>query len=939
MRKIIVSLFLLSNALFCLAQNMQDIPVLPFDTAIVKGILPNGMTYYIQHNDNPRQRAYFYIAQKVGSVQEEENQRGLAHFLEHLCFNGSEHFPGNTLIEYCRLIGVRFGADLNAYTASDRTVYNIDNVPTTDAGNLDSCLLILYDWANALSLETKEIDKERGVIHEEWRMSSGPFMRILERQLPTLMPGSKYGNRLPIGLMSVVDSFKPDVLRTYYKRWYRPDLQGIIIIGDIDVKQMEVKIKKLFGKIPTPKKPSGFCYFDVPDNPQPIIVVDKDKEITTPDISIMFKYDVLPRDLRPTVLSLQTDFLATMLQYMFSYRFDDLKQNPDAPFNDIGLDNGDFILASTKKILNFAFTPKDGKTEEATTDVIREIIRATRYGFTDSEYERAKTQYVSELDQAREVRKQVKTGQLVQECLRNFLDNEAKPPFETAYSIQKQTAQNVPLQVVNSYLQGIVGKIDTNVVILSLYPEKEGVAIPEKNTFSDIMEKVKAEDIKPYVVKTVNATLIDKPLNAGSVKKVIPADKLGYQTLILSNGIKIHYKKTDFDESSILFSAVSKGGTSRLPLTSIDDAEVFNEVLENNGLGKFNSNDLRKALTGRQVSIAPQLSHYTESLHGNSSPKDFRTLMQLIYLYYTELNYDTLNYINVIKAEEQYLENRTANPQSALSDSVTVRLHDNDPRFLPFTSERLKKVSYDGICKIYQDRYGNAGDFNFFFTGNINEDSLRTFAELYLANLPVKKQKAEKYVSDGADLWKGMKDCRFKRKMETPQAILLQLWNGKISYNMKNDVAGELLADLLSDAYLKSVREEHSMAYTIGSNFSLFNNCETGYFLNTSCPVKPEKCDSALLLIDEGLKALAANGPEMTALKKAKEQRLKNYENNLRENNFWQSLEISKVIDGQDQFSGYKETLQNITGKDIKMLLQNKILKQRNRLNVIMLPQ
>ncbi len=289
MKKILFTFILLLNCGFIAAQNQQAMQSLPFDTAVIKGTLPNGITYYLQHNDNPRKRAYFYIAQKVGSVQEEENQRGLAHFLEHMCFNGSEHFPGNALIQYCQRIGIQFGADLNAYTAADRTVYNINNVPTTDEKNLDSCLLILSDWSHALTLDPKEIDKERGVIHEEWRMRSSAMMRILERQLPILMEGSKYGNRLPIGLMSVVDNFKPEALRAYYEKWYRPDLQGIIIIGDFDVKQMEEKVKHLFGEIPVPKSTSKFEYYPVPDNASPIIVVDKDKEITTPNIEIAIK--------------------------------------------------------------------------------------------------------------------------------------------------------------------------------------------------------------------------------------------------------------------------------------------------------------------------------------------------------------------------------------------------------------------------------------------------------------------------------------------------------------------------------------------------------------------------------------------------------------------------------------------------------------------------
>ena len=940
MKNFLFTIILLLGCELGFAQNQQTPQPLPFDTAVVKGTLPNGLTYYIQHNDNPRQRAFFYIAQKVGSVQEEENQRGLAHFLEHMCFNGSEHFPGNALIEYCQRIGIQFGADLNAYTAADRTVYNIDNVPTTDEKNLDSCLLILYDWSHALTLDAKEIDKERGVIHEEWRMRSSAMMRILERQLPTLMPGSKYGNRLPIGLMSVVDNFKPEVLRSYYEKWYRPDLQGIIIIGDIDVKQMEQKVKDLFGKIPAPKTPSKFEYYPVPDNQQPIIVVDKDKEVTTPDVEIAIKHNVLPRELRSTVAALPMDYITSILEQMFSYRFDDLLQNPDAPYNELEMGDQDFILATTKKALTFDVTPKDGKSEEAAADMMREIIRAVKYGFTDSEYQRAKTQFLSNLDQAREARKKVKTDVLVNECVNNFLDNELKTSFDTKYELYKQMAQMIPLNIVNTYLQKMVGKLDSNVVIFATYPEREGVQVPDKSVFGDLLTKVKTEDIKPYEAKTVDTKLLEKEPQAGSIKQELPTDKFSYKTLVLSNGIKVLYKSTDFDESKIIMSAVSKGGTAKLPLKELDNAQMFNDVIGDNGLGKFNSNDLKKALTGRQVSIAPQIIHNTENINGKSSPKDFRTFMQLVHLYFTELNYDTLNYRNVMKNARQELANRNANPTSALQDSAVVRFNGNNPRRQPFTLERLQNVSYDGIRKIYQERFGNPADFTFIFTGKINDDSIRTFAKLYLASLPVQKGKPEKYTDDGLTFWKGMQQCRFNKKMETPMAIMIQAWNGKYPFSVKNDAVCQAAGRILDEIYLQNVREKYSLAYSISTDAAFTDYPDPMFFIETACPVKPEKCDSALLLVDQGIKDIATNGVPQEYLAKVKEQMLKIFENSLRENAFWQGFEQDKILrDGRDGFTGYKEALQSITSADIQKFIRDVVMKQQNRLNLIMLPQ
>ena len=938
MKKIILVMITLLVCIAGQAQMQGAAQPLPFDTAVVKGVLPNGMTYYLQHNDNPRQRAFFYIAQKVGSVQEDDNQRGLAHFLEHMCFNGSEHFKGNALVEFCQRIGVQFGADLNAYTAADRTVYNINNVPTTDAKNIDSCLYILYDWANGLTLDPKEIDKERGVIHEEWRMRSGAWMRILERQLPTLFPDSKYGQRLPIGLMSVVDNFKPQVLRDYYEKWYRPDLQGIIIIGDIDVKQMEQKVKDIFGKIPEQKNEAKFEYFPVPDNPQPIIAVDKDKEIESPEIDINFKYDPLPREMRNTAVALPMDYLTTMIKQMFGYRFDDLKQNPNAPFNNLSCDNDVYILSQTKQALSFSVEPKDGQDEAATAAMLREIERVAKYGFTESEYERAKTQYLSDLDLTREARKKIKSAALVQECVSNFLDNSLKTNFETVYQIDQQICKMIPVQAINQSIQKMIGKLDTNLVILAIYPERENIKVPDKSVFEKLLSDVKTEDIKPYEAKTVNTTLLDKQPKAGTIKQELPADNLGYKTLVLSNGIKVLYKKTDFDESKILFRAASIGGTAKLPAKDIENAELFNDVMADNGLGKFNSNDLRKALTGRQVTLAPVLSHYREFLNGKSSPKDFRTFMQLVYLTFTSQNYDTLNYHNIMKQQEQELANRAVNPQSALQDSATIRLYDRNPRSMPMTVERLHKVSYDAILRIFKERFGNPGDFTFFLAGNINEDSLRTFAKLYLASLPTKGSK-EKMTDDGLHYWKGMQECRFKRKMETPQAIFIQLWNGGQPYNVKNDAVCEATGRVLDAMYLQTVREKYSLAYTISTSSQMRDDPTSNFIMETACPVKPEKCDSALILVDQGLKYVAEHGAGEEYLPKVKEQMLKAYENNLRENSFWQGLAVEKAIKGEDKFTGYKEAIESINSQDIQNFVNNFILKQKNKLSLIMLPQ
>ena len=937
MKRLILSVIALLS-LGLTAVQAQGIQQLPFDTAVTKGVLPNGLTYYVQHNANPKDRAFFYIAQKVGSVQENDSQRGLAHFLEHMCFNGSEHFPGNGIISFCQRIGVRFGAHLNAYTSTDRTVYNIDNVPTADSKNLDSCLYILYDWANALTLDPKEIDKERGVIHEEWRLQSSGMMRILERQLPTLFPGSKYGNRLSIGLMSVVDNFKPQVLRDYYETWYRPDLQGIIVVGDIDTKQMEQKIKDVFGKIPAQPNAAKFEYFPIPDNDKPIVVFDKDKEITSPYVDIMFKYDPVDRSMSNSIVGLAQSYIESQISRMLNYRLQDLMQNADVPFASVEAGTGPCLITNEKKVFDIEYQPKSSKDKEAFESAIKEFMKVAKYGFTEPEYKRAVTDYESGLDQLVESHKTVKSGSLVQECVRNFLDNEAKPSFDSEIQMDRQFSKMIPLAAINQTVQSIIGNIDTNFVAVGLYPEKENVTVPTNEEMTDVLNKTKQQEVKPYEAKVVDTKLLDKEPKAGTIKKELPADALGYKTIILSNGINVKYKYTDFDKANISFSAVSLGGWAKQKLQDMDQVSIFDHVMAKNGLGHFNGNDLEKALTGRVVTILPTLGEHMEALNGSSSKKDFRTLFQLTHLYFTNINYDTVNFRNVYKEQEEALINRSANPINALQDSLTVYVRNNSPFVQPASLARLKNAKYDEVLRIYHERFANPADFTFVYTGIFDEDSLKAYAAQYLGSLKTTKQ-FEQVTQSPAVVWTGKKECRFGRKMETPQAYIVQLFNGKCELDPKTRVVVNALGDVLDMKYTETVREKYSFAYSVSSDgVCQKSGNKKQFILQIVAPIKPEKCDSALLIIDQGLQEIAEKGVNPDHLKKIKEQMLKTYEVNQRENRYWHGAERNLLIQGYNQKEGTKDAINALDSKQIQDFVNKVVFAQGNKLNIILEP-
>ena len=476
LRKLLIVVLL---AVVSLARAQMEMPPIPVDTAVRIGKLDNGLTYYIRYNNWPEHRANFYIAQKVGSIQEEEAQRGLAHFLEHMCFNGTDHFKGNELIRYCESIGVQFGRDLNAYTGIDQTVYNIDNVPTNRQSALDSCLLILRDWANGLTLDPKEIDKERGVIHEEWRLRTSASSRMFERNLPTLYPNSKYGVRYPIGLMSVVDHFKPKELRDYYEKWYHPTNQGIIVIGDVNVDHVEAEIKKLFGSIKNPANAAPVVNESVPDTADPIVIIDKDKECTTSGVDVLFKHDVFPDSMKNSMIYLVNNYVKNAAMSMLNDRFSETAQKADCPYVNASASDGNYIFAKTKDAFTVSTTPKDiSQVTSSLKAAMIEARRAAEFGFTPTEYSRYKANMLSSLDKMYSNRDKRYSSQFYAECKGNFLSNEPMPSIDYYYTTMKQLVPNIPLEAINEYIKELLPANDSHMVIINFNNEKEGNVYP-----------------------------------------------------------------------------------------------------------------------------------------------------------------------------------------------------------------------------------------------------------------------------------------------------------------------------------------------------------------------------------------------------------------------------------------------------------------------------
>lgn len=926
-------------ATFMASAQTTQVQELPLDSKTRYGKLGNGLTYYIRHNNNPRGQANFYIAQKVGSVLEEDNQRGLAHFLEHMCFNGTKNYPGNQVIKYLETIGVKFGEQLNAYTAVDQTVYNINNVPTQRVETIDSVMLILHDWSHDLLLNTEDIDKERGVIHEEWRSGSSASMRIFERQLPKLMSNSRPGNRLPIGLMEIVDNFKPEVLRAYYEKWYRPDLQGIIIVGDLDVDRTEQRLKEIFADIPAPINPAERVYYSVPDNVDPIVVIDHDKEQTVPVVMIAYKHeDMMPREMRNSVQYLVASYMRNMGLAMINQRLIELAQNPEVPFLSASVEDDDFLLSSVTKSFGTQIIPKEGQFRKAVESVMTEVYRAAEHGFTPTEYERVRAEFLSGVEAMYNNRETASTAGYVNECVEHFLHNTPMPGIEVEYALYNQVLPNVSVEMVNQLFASLVHKNDSNLVILSMNPEKQGYVQPTEQELLGAVHAAQVLKLEPYVDKVKNEPLISLLPRPGSIRSEHPG-KYGSTVLTLSNGVKLVLKQTDFKANEVVMNAFSPGGKNRYGVQDKYTLHLLNALVSSSGLGEFSNTELPKALAGKQAKLLASVGEFTETLTGFAVPKDLRTLFELIYLRFQPLKRDDKAVSAFLEQQRLSLRNQVMNPMTTLQDSLRHTLYGDNPYMVNMKESDIQYVSYDRAIEIYNDRFGDASDFTFVFVGNFNNDSIRAYATQYLATLPALGRK-EKMVDSHIDYQSGQHICRFEKQQEQPSCTMVLLKTAPIKYTLKNALSADILGQVLDIRLMETIREEMSAAYSINTSAGLspaknYKNYRVS--LQVYAPVKPEMVDTCLSVIKQELEQIADQGVSQTNLEKIREYMLKSHIEAQRENTAWMTTLSDFYRMNIDGWTLYEQTLKGLDSKDIQQIAKQ-LLKAKNEFTVIMLP-
>ena len=906
---------------------------LPVDPSITIGKLKNGITYYIRHNEKPDNLVNFYIAQKVGSIQEEESQRGLAHFLEHMCFNGTEHFPGKSLINYLEGIGVKFGADLNAYTSIDETVYNINNVPVGTPGAIDSCLWILRDWADGLTLAAEEIDKERGVIHEEWRGRNTAMMRMQERMLADIFPGSRYGKRLPIGIMEVVDNFPYQALRDYYEKWYRPDLQGIVVVGDIDVKEVEKKIKKIFGKIKKAKNPAERVYYPVDDNKEMIFSQQIDKEQQNYMLQLMYKHDVPSRDQRNTKEYIVENTKRSFAIGMLNSRFGEIMSKENPPYMRAGVGYSSFGVTQTKKAFTVMVQCKPEQIMEAIPMVFTEVERARRFGFTEPEFKRVKESMIAGMDSWYAERDKRTSDYYIQNCVRHFLDKVDMMAPEDEYKLSIEIINSLTLEEINKVIPSL--HREDNRVAVSFAPEREGMTYPGKKDIEQLLSMVGNARIAPYEDNAVDAPLLENIPEGGKVVKS-EEGKWGSTIWTLSNGIKVILKPTDFQADKLSVAGYKVGGTNRYPDSEKVNIGMLSALSSIGGYGAFDATQLGKKLSGSTASANVSSGPYYDVISAGCSPKDAEEMFQLMYLKYTSPRKDEKAYESYTTRIRNNLKDRNLNPNTALSDTMVVAMYGNHPRVQPFVAADVDKVNYDRVLELYKDRTSDATGYMFFIVGNIDLDAIKPLVERYIGALPC-NGRVEKIEKTTVETRKGIYRNNFKNKMENPTGTENIIYTGKIEPSLKNRLVMSFLNQVLNIVYTEEVREKEGGTYGVGVRGSISKLPEGEFTLMVNFKMAPERREELAAIVTREFEKLAAEGPVAEQVEKVRSYMLKSFEDIQNKNAAWMNWLYNNYFENEDSYTGHEELVKSITAEDIRLLAKY-ILDQGNFIEVSMTP-
>jgi zinc protease len=883
---------------------------LPVDSAVTLGTLSNGLRYYIRENPEPQARAELRLVVKAGSVLEDDDQQGLAHFVEHMAFNGTEHFEKQELVDYLEGIGMRFGPELNAYTSFDETVYML-TVPTDSAELVATAFQILEDWAHGQVFDHEEIDKERGVILEEWRQGRGAGARIRDQQFPVLFQGSRYAERLPIGKPEIVESFDYATLERFYHDWYRPDLMAVIAVGDFEKATIEELIRQHFAGVPMPDSPRQRPTYPVPEHEETLLSIATDPEATYNSVAVYWK---LPAREEGTLGAYRQSIVEALYNRMLNFRLFELAQQADPPFIGAGSSEGRLIGPEEAYVL--AAGVRENGHERALETLLTEAQRVERYGFTETELEREKRESLRFLQQAYDERAKTESSRYAAEYARAFLYDEPIPGIAYEYEMHQRLLPGIELAEVNRLAREWI--TDRNRVILVDGPEKEGVELPSEADLLAAFAAVDSAGIEAYVDAATEAPLVPNIPAPAEITRIEEIEDLGIQRWTLANGVRVILKPTDFKDDEILFSAWSPGGSSLAADSEYVAATTASTVIGFSGVGEFSLIDLQKKLSGKAVRVSPSIGSLFEAIGGNASPSDVETMFQLIYLYFTAPRRDSAAYESIKSRMQAFLANRNADPGSAFYDTLSVTLAQHHFRSRPPTTELYDEMDLDVSYEFYRDRFADAGDFVFVFVGNFEPDSLKPLVQTYLGGLP-STGRHETWRDEGIRYPTGIIEKTVYKGIE-PKSQTRIVFTGPFEWTRENRYAIRALGDVLRIRLREVLREDMGGTYGVSVGGSGSRDPVPDYRFNIGFGTAPERLEELVDAVFLQIDSLQTVGPSQEDIDKVKEQQRREYETELRENNFWLGQLVAAEHYGLDprNIITYGEMIDGLTAEMVK---------------------
>lgn len=931
MKRIFLAVVAVFAAAFAFTANAQTL--LPNDPTVRVGKLDNGLTYYIKHNDKPAQRAEFYLATHVGAIQETPDQDGLAHFLEHMCFNGTKNFPGKSLLEYLQSIGANFGRNINAATGVEQTTYMLNNIPVIREGIIDTCLLVLHDYSHFVTNDPAEIDAERGVILEERRTRRTADWRMYEQSLPYIFGDSKYATCTLIGSEENLKTFEPQSLWNFYQTWYRPDLQAVIVVGDIDVDQIEQKIKDLWSDIPAVEDPTEKVMPVIPANEEPLIGIITDPEATSTSVQIISRQEAMPSEYNAYDVGMVMDIVNNLIYYMFAERYNDITSSPDAPFLNAYSALG--AIAETCDAFMTSFNCKDGDAINAFKAVWTEIEKARRYGFTEGELERAKAELLSYYERAAESAETRENSEFVDLYITNFFEKYPYMDPQQEYDIAKMLLDQFDITTINMIAAESI--TENNLSIIYTAPEKEGLVHPTAEQFLAAIDEVNASDIQPNEVVEMNEPLMDASKLKGSKVKKTEEGVFGTTVWTLKNGIEVVVRPSAEKKDEIIMRLETDGGLSLVADDETDDMLVYSIYASEQGISKFNNSDMRKLLAGKSVSVSANIGQRTHGLSAFSTKKDLETAMQLVYLSCVDPRFNEEEYNTSLGKIKPYLDNMVNQPNYKLQQRFTEIAYEGNPRVNNLTPEVLENAQFSVIEKNYRMLFDNFKGARFYVFGDVDLETLKPLVQKYIGSLPVEKKPFEVIKRD-MDLRQGTFEEVYEVEMETPKATALMVWNGGMPYSPKESVVMRYLNNCLDILYTKTIREDEGGTYGVGTYGFLSNDPKEEFLLQISWDMNPEMAEKLVVKVIEGIKDMAENGPTEEQYNMSKENFLKELSEDRMSNSWWLNQTRFTMRYGIDEASNEQELIESVTPADIQALAA-KIVSQPNFISLVMVPQ